>query len=117
MCLPEILDQHEDAARFIRLRVKNRPTVGGNRDMVIHGTLNCQDFPSLAASEFVEADITVSHFVGCSEKVNALLHNRPLAFTMHGVENLGFLTAIDLGSPDTHGLRPSLHVIEEFAVG
>jgi hypothetical protein len=42
--LPEILDQHEDAARFIRLRVDNRPAVRGNRDMVIHGTLNVRTF-------------------------------------------------------------------------
>jgi hypothetical protein len=66
--LPEILDQHEDAARSVRLRVKNRPAVGGNRDMVIHGPLNGQDFPDLARGEFVEADVTVSILSGVLKK-------------------------------------------------
>ena len=36
--------------------------------MVIHGTLNCQDFPDLAGGEFVERDVTVSDFVGRLKK-------------------------------------------------
>ena len=92
--LPEILDQHEDTAGFVRLREKNRPAVGGNRDVVIYGPLNCQDFPDLAASEFVEAEVTVSHFVGRPEEVNPFLPDSPLAFAMHRVENFRFLISI-----------------------
>jgi hypothetical protein len=61
---------------------------------VIYGHLNCQDFPDLAASEFVEADVTVSHFVGSSEEVNPLFTHSPLAFAMHGIENFRFLISI-----------------------
>lgn len=80
MRLPEVIDQHEDPARFVRLGVKNCPAVGGNRDLGIHGRLNCQEFPDLTGGEFVEADVTVSHFVGNSEEVNPLFaHSRTVA--------------------------------------
>jgi len=42
--------------------------VGGNCNVGIHGTLNGQDFPDLAASEFVEADVTVSILSGGLKK-------------------------------------------------
>jgi hypothetical protein len=36
--LSDILEQHEGATRLVRLRINNRPAVGGNRDMVVHRT-------------------------------------------------------------------------------
>ena len=43
MRLPEIIDQHEDAARFLRLRVEGCPSIKGNCDMAIYGTFNSED--------------------------------------------------------------------------
>src|SRR5215470_16473350 len=110
--LPEILDQHEDAASLVKLRVKNRSAVGGNHNMALQGTLSGNDLPGLAGDEFVEADVAVSHFVGGSEEINPLLPHCPFAPGIHGIENLGFLTSINRGPPDTHRCRPPLHVIE-----
>ena len=57
IALPEIIDQHQDTTGFIRLRVKNCSAVWGNRDVVIDGTQNCQDFRDRAGGEFVKADV------------------------------------------------------------
>src|SRR5579864_2357910 len=113
--LTEILDQHEDAARVVRLRVNNRSAVGGNRDVVTHRTLNFQNGPDLTGGEFVKADVIVSHFVGNSKEVNPLLPHSPLAFAIHRIENLRFLISIHRGSPDGR-LWPVFHVVKEFAV-
>ena len=112
----EIFDQHQNPAKFVPLWVKNRSAVGRSRDMVIYDTLNCQDLPDLPGIVFVEADVTVSHFVGSSEEVNPFLPHTPLAFAMHRIENFRFLISFHRGSPDAHGVRPPLHIIEKFAV-
>jgi hypothetical protein len=43
MRLPEIIDQHEDAARFLRLRVEDCTAIKGNCDTVIYWTSNSED--------------------------------------------------------------------------
>ena len=60
--LAEVFDQHQDTARLVGLRVKNRPVVSGHRDAGNQRTRNGEEFPDLTRCELVETKIASRFF-------------------------------------------------------
>ena len=92
----EVFDQHQVAAGFIPLVVKNRPAVGGNFDVVSDAPLHRQNFPRLTSGELVETNVREALLVAWFEEVDTLF-THPIP---DGIEHLGFFTSCGRHSPD-----------------